>query len=78
MTAPGAMRVQRSHGSCQDCGQPACAADRLLGLDGWLTARARRMACLAGIPDPFRKAEELMALAERPEGSEYGDRAPQG
>ncbi len=30
-------------------------------MDGWLTVRARRMACLAGLHDPFRKAERLMA-----------------
>jgi hypothetical protein len=33
----------------------------LLGLDGGLSARARRMACLAGVSDPFRKAEQLLA-----------------
>src|SRR5262249_48976457 len=31
-----------------------------LGLDGWLTARALRMACRAGVADPFRKAERLL------------------
>jgi hypothetical protein len=33
----------------------------MLGLDGGLTVRARRMACLAGVNDPFRKAEQLLA-----------------
>src|SRR5262245_60374070 len=61
MTARGAIRVGRSHGSCRRCGQPGFAADRLLGLDGWLTARAARMACLVGIHDPFRKAEQLLS-----------------
>jgi hypothetical protein len=61
MTALGAIRVRRSHGCCRHCGQPEFAADRLLGLDGWLTARAERMACLAGIHDPFRKAEQLLS-----------------
>jgi hypothetical protein len=32
----------------------------LLGLDGGITLRARRMACLAGVNDPFRKAERLL------------------
>jgi hypothetical protein len=60
MTALGPIRVERSHGYCRACGQPEFAADRLVGLDGWLTPRARRMACLAGIHDPFRKAERVL------------------
>jgi hypothetical protein len=59
-TALGAVRVERSHGYCRVCTQPQFAADRLLGLDGWLTTRAWRMACLAGIHDPFRQAEQLL------------------
>ena len=61
LTALGAIRVARCHGYCQRCRQPEFAADRLLGVDDWLTARARRMTCLAGINDPFRKAEQLLA-----------------
>jgi hypothetical protein len=60
-TALGDVQVGRRHGYCNACGQPQFAADRLLGLDGWLTPRARRMACLAGIHDPFRKAEHLLS-----------------
>jgi hypothetical protein len=61
MTALGAIRLDRSHAACPACRQPGFAADRLLGVDGWLTTQARRMACLAGIHDPFRKAESLLA-----------------
>lgn len=32
-----------------------------MGVNGWLTVRARRMATLAGVHDPFRKAELLLA-----------------
>ncbi len=60
-TAIGPVRLIRWHGRCERCGQVGFAADRLLGVDGWLTVRARRMACLAGLHDPFRKAERLMA-----------------
>src|SRR5215210_1529540 len=49
--------LDRSHGYCTDCRQPQFPADRLLGLDGWLTCRARGMADRAGIHDPFRQAE---------------------
>lgn len=55
------MRIERWHGRCEPCGQVGFAADALLGLDGGLTVRARRMACLAGVNDPFRKAEQLLA-----------------
>jgi hypothetical protein len=60
MTAVGAIRLERSHGYCEDCGQPQFAADRLLGISGWLTPRARAMADKAGISDPFRQAEGLL------------------
>jgi hypothetical protein len=59
MTAVGAVHLERSHGYCRDCRQPPFGADRLLGLDGWLTRRARAMADRAGVHDPFRRAESL-------------------
>lgn len=61
LTAIGPIRLERWHGRCEPCGQVGFAADGLLGVDGWLTVRARRMACLAGLNDPFRKAERLLA-----------------
>lgn len=60
MTAVGAIRLARGHSRCPDCGEVGFAADGRLGVDGFLTARARRMACLAGVSDPFRKAEGLL------------------
>jgi hypothetical protein len=60
LTAIGPIRVERWHGRCEGCGQVGFAADELLGLDGGLTTRARRMACLAGVNEPFRKAEQLL------------------
>jgi hypothetical protein len=61
VTAIGPIRLTRRHGRCPDCGQVGFAADAILGLEGRLTARARRMACRAGLHDPFRKAEPLLA-----------------
>jgi hypothetical protein len=61
LTAVGAVHLGRSHGYCRGCGQPQFAADRLLGLGGWLTPRARSMADRAGLSDPFRQAEGLLA-----------------
>jgi len=60
LTAIGAIDLGRSHGYCQGCEQPQFPADRLLGIDGWLTCRARSMADRAGIHDPFRQAEILL------------------
>jgi hypothetical protein len=61
MTALGPVRLERSHASCKGCGQPAFPADALLGLDGWLTRRALEMAVRAGVHEPFRRAESLLA-----------------
>jgi hypothetical protein len=60
MTAVGAIRVSRWHTRCAACGEPGFPADARLGVDGYLTRRASRMACLAGVSDPFRKAEGLL------------------
>ena len=61
MTALGLIDLRRSHGYCPDCHLPRFAADGLLGIDGFLTLRARGMACLAGVNDPFRKADTLLS-----------------
>ena len=61
MTALGLIRLERSYALCPACRQSSFAADRLLGLDDWLTPRASSMACRAGVSDPFRKAEGLLA-----------------
>ena len=60
MTALGPVRLCRSYARCPACGQGAFPADGLLGLDGWLTPRALRMACRAGAAGPFRQAEALL------------------
>lgn len=60
MTALGPVRVARSYASCAACEQGTFPADRLVGIAGWLTPRALRMACTAGVADPFRKAEALL------------------
>jgi hypothetical protein len=60
MSAIGPIHATRWHGHCQSCDFVGFAADGVIGLTGWLTLRARRMACRAGLHDPFRKAEELL------------------
>lgn len=61
MTALGPIRLRRSYARCPACRQGLFPADRLLGLDGWLTPRALQMACRAGVADPFRRAEQLLS-----------------
>lgn len=51
----------RRYFTCPSCGQGDFGADRVLGLDGYLTAAARRMACLAGVQQSFARAETLLA-----------------
>jgi hypothetical protein len=60
MTALGPVRLDRSYARCPACEQGPFPADSLLGVAGWLTPRALRMACRAGVADPFRKAELLL------------------
>ena len=61
MTALGIIGLRRSHGYCANCDLPCFAADGLLGIDSFMTVRAKSMACLAGVNDPFRKADALLA-----------------
>lgn len=60
MTALGTITLARSYGVCAPCEQSQFPADRLLGLDGWLTLRASSLACLAGVHESFEKAERLL------------------
>lgn len=60
MTAIGSVRLERWHSTCPDCADVGFVADDRLGVQGFLTTRAQRMACLAGVNDPFRKAEVLL------------------
>jgi hypothetical protein len=56
----GRIHVRRAYFRCPHCGQGDFAADRVLGLDGYLTVGARRMACLAGVRQSFGQAEHLL------------------
>jgi hypothetical protein len=58
MTAVGRIRLTRNYVTGADPGFPADAA---LGVDGYLTTAAARMAALAGVRQSFAKAEQLLA-----------------
>jgi hypothetical protein len=56
----GPIQVRRSYFTCPDCGQGNFGADGVLGIDGYLTVGARRMATLAGVRQSFGQAEQLL------------------
>lgn len=62
LTAVGPVTLQRTYFACPSCGQGDFGADRVLGIDGYVTAGACRMACLLGVQQSFARAE--LALAE--------------
>jgi hypothetical protein len=59
MTAVGRIRLGRQYVTGPDGGR--YPADAVLGVDGYLTAAAARMAVLAGVRQSFAKAEQLLA-----------------
>jgi hypothetical protein len=54
--------VRRTYFACPSCGQGDFGADRVLGVDGYVTAGACRMACLLGVQQSSARAQ--LALAE--------------
>jgi hypothetical protein len=60
LTAVGPLTVERGYFNCGDCDQGSFGSDRILGIDGYCTVGARRMACLAGIQQSFSKAEMVL------------------
>lgn len=62
LTAVGPITVRRLYFACAPCGQGDFGADRVLGIEGYVTQGACRMACLLGVQQSFAKAE--VALRE--------------
>lgn len=54
------MRLRRTYFVCAVCQQGEFGADRILGIEGYLTPGACRMACLAGVQQSFARAEQLL------------------
>jgi hypothetical protein len=52
--------VRRTYFSCGVCEQGEFGADRILGIEGYVTTGACRMACLAGVQQSFARAEQLL------------------
>ena len=60
MTALGAIVLWRTYFSCKSCGLGGYAADRFLGLEGFLTRQAGRLICLLGGRNSFAASERLL------------------
>ena len=61
MTALGAIVLWRAYFACRSCGLGGYFADRLLGLEGFLTRQATRLICLLGGRNSFAVAEYLLS-----------------
>lgn len=53
--------MQRRYFTCAVCEQGDFGADRVLGLDGYVTRGACRMACLLGVQQSFVRAQQALA-----------------
>jgi hypothetical protein len=60
VTAVGPVSVRRKYFQCAVCNQGEFGADRILGIEGYLTQGATRMASLAGVQQSFARAEQLL------------------
>jgi hypothetical protein len=61
MTALGVIVLWRAYFSCRTCGLGGYFADRILGLQGYLTRGATRLICLLGGRNSFAVAEHLLS-----------------
>jgi hypothetical protein len=62
LTAVGPLTLRRTYFECLTCGQGDFGADRVLGIRGYVSRGACRMACLLGVQQSFTRAQ--VALAE--------------
>jgi len=61
LTAVGPIILERIYFVCLTCEQGDFGADRVLGIDGYVTRGACRMACLLGVQQSFVRAEAALA-----------------
>ena len=57
----GSITIQRTYLTCFGCNEGGYPLDPRLGIDGFLTRQATRLACRAGAQHSFAEAEELLA-----------------
>lgn len=61
LTALGPVTLERTYFNCPPCGQGEFGADRVLGVEGYVTQGACRRACLLGVQQSFQKAERTLS-----------------
>lgn len=61
MTAVGPITLARTYFTCSTCTQGDFGADRVLGVEGYVSRGACRMACLLGVQQSFVRAETTLA-----------------
>jgi hypothetical protein len=61
VTAIGLVTVERAYFTCRSCGLGGYPLDRRVGIDGFLTRQATRLACRAGAGHSFAASEDLLA-----------------
>jgi hypothetical protein len=61
VTSAGSVRLCRQSFRCSGCGDPAYPLDGRLGLEGFLSFRAMRLACLAAASWSFDVAADRLA-----------------
>jgi hypothetical protein len=61
VTALGPIAVERAYFTCTGCGLGGYPLDRRVGIDGYLTRQATRLACRAGASHSFAESESLLA-----------------
>jgi hypothetical protein len=61
MTAIGSITIQRTYFTCHGCNDGGYSLDGRLGIDGFLTRQAKRLACRAGAQHSFAESEDLLA-----------------
>jgi hypothetical protein len=57
----GPITVERTYFTCRGCNEGGYPLDHRLGIDGFLTRQATRLACRAGAQHSFAGAEDLLA-----------------
>jgi hypothetical protein len=60
LTAIGLVVLSRIFFQCVSCRQAGFRADDLVGVNGYMTEGAQRMACFAGVNQSFEKSQQLL------------------
>jgi len=61
VTAVGVIQIQRAYFTCYTCSAGGYPLDARVGINGYLTRQAVRLACRAGAQHSFGQAEDLLA-----------------